>query len=374
MNEPLRVLHCPTTVGGNSSGLARAERQLGLHSVAVTFAQNYLAYDIDVVLASSNVLRQGLRRLWLFERAIAHFDIIHFNFGETILPRPGTNRRGKHRWLIPVLRILEMIELPLLRRAGKGIVVTYQGDDARQGDYSLAHFPICLAREVEQGYYSSESDEIKRRRIGYFDRYADRIYALNPDLLHVLPPRAQFLGYAHVDPRTWLPVNRQCAGGDSIRVLHAPTHRAAKGTKYIVAAVERLKSEGIQLEFTLVEKTSYSEARRMYERADLLVDQLLAGWYGGLALEFMALGKPAIAYIREGDMRFIPEQMRRDLPIINATPETVYWVLREWLTIRRSELLDAGRRSRAFAERWHDPLRIAAGLKAEYEAIIAARR
>jgi hypothetical protein len=88
----------------------------------------------------------------------------------------------------------------------------------------------------------------------------------------------------------------------------------------------------------------------------------------------MALGKPAISYIREGDLKFIPKQMRRDLPIINATSATVYDVLKEWLTVRKHELPKVGQRSRAYVERWHDPIKIAAKLKGEYEAILASKR
>src|SRR5262249_48350106 len=116
------------------------------------------------------------------------------------------------------------------------------------------------------------------------------------------------------------------------------------------------------------------EALDAYARADILVDQLLLGWYGGAAVECMALGKPVICYIREDDLKFIPEEMRQELPIIHASSATIYAVLKEWLTVRRHELPALGRRCRAYVERWHDPLKIAAGLKADYEAILASRQ
>ena len=47
---PIRVLHCPELVGGNAQQLARAERALGLESVAVAFDQTVFAYDTDEVL------------------------------------------------------------------------------------------------------------------------------------------------------------------------------------------------------------------------------------------------------------------------------------------------------------------------------------
>ena len=64
--------------------------------------------------------------------------------------------------------------------------------------------------------------------------------------------------------------------------------------------------------------------------------------------------------------------MRAELPIIRATTETIYDVLREWLTERRDELPEVGRRGRAYIERWHDPLKIAAELKGVYEEIASS--
>ena len=206
----------------------------------------------------------------------------------------------------------------------------------------------------------------KRRAIAAFDRYADGIYALNPDLLHFLPCRASFLPYAHVDARAW-PARPPSRDSQALPVvLHAPTDRAAKGTRHLLEAADRLRAEGIEFELRLVEEVSHDEALRLYERADLLVDQVLAGWYGGVAVEAMALAKPVVSYIREEDLDGIPEGMRSELPIIGATPATLTDVLRSWLTDRRAELADVGLRSRAFVERWHNPGAIAVRLEADY--------
>jgi glycosyltransferase involved in cell wall biosynthesis len=112
----------------------------------------------------------------------------------------------------------------------------------------------------------------------------------------------------------------------------------------------------------------------VYEDADLVVDQLLVGWYGGLAVEAMALERPVVAYLREEDLGFLPPDMRAELPVVSAEPATIYDVLKALLTTRRGELADLGRRGRAFVCRWHDPLRIAEELRADYEAAVASRR
>lgn len=374
----LRILHCPESVGGNPQALARAEREVGLASWAVALEESRFRYQGDETLcpAGSSIWRREMQRWPLLWRALRHFDVIHFNFGLSLTPQwsppsaDGPSRKRQvYNWYA---RLLELRDLPLLKRAGKGIVVTYQGDDARQGDYARAHFAFSTAQEVGPGYYSPESDARKRQRIARVARYADRIYGLNPDLLHVLPAQAHFLPYANIDIREWRPVSLE--RHDRPVVLHAPSHRGGKGTRFVLDAIARLQAEGIPFEFKLVENLPYAEVRKLYEAADLLIDQLLAGWYGGVAVEWMALGKPVIAYLRDEDLGYIPARMRDQLPIIQATPITCYEILKEYLTMRKEELSEIGRRSRGYVEHWHNPLHIAQYLKGEYEAIRAVAR
>ena len=345
----LRVLHAPGLAGGNPARLARAERELGLASWCLTNEPNPYGYPVDEQLAplSDGRLRYEWQRLKLVGRALRDFDVVHFNFGRTFFPNAL------------------QFDLPLLKAMGKRIFMTYQGDDARQGDYCRAHFEVTFATRVPPDYYTDASDAAKRRSIARVGRYADGIYALNPDLLHVLPPRARFMPYANVDLNAWQP---PAAPENAVPVLvHAPTHRDVKGTGLILAAAARLKAEGERFELVLVEGLSNAEARCAYERADLAVDQLLAGWYGGFAVEMMALAKPVLCYLREGDLKFVPRELLEDLPVIRVGPDNLHEVLRQWLREPRARLREVGRLGRAYVEKWHDPLKVAAALKADYE-------
>src|SRR6185295_12334519 len=100
------------------------------------------------------------RRLGLLLRALRDADVVHFNFGRTILP--------------PQLR---MLDLPLLRRAGKVVAVTFQGDDARLGATARARggasFPTALPH-----LYPAAQDDVRRRRVERFDRHAHLVYYL----------------------------------------------------------------------------------------------------------------------------------------------------------------------------------------------------
>ena len=377
IDRPIRVLHCPADVGGNPQSLARMERELGVHSVSVVLRRSHFQYEPDRILfePDDGLLQWGLKVWELIRSAARDYDIIHYNFGRPLIyHRPGIGRSWPsgprvRNWLGQTCcALFEFADVAFLKRAGKGIVVTYQGIDARQGDYCRANHEITQFDERDS--QTSESDAHKRRQIARFGRYADQIYALNPDLLSVVPGAA-FLPYANVDPRRWEPVYPELRG--QLRILHAPTNRGAKGTRFLLEAVERLRSEGVPFDLELIENLPHAEARRRYGEADLVVDQLLSGWYGGFAVEAMALGKPVIAYLRESDLHVLPRDMRAALPVINATPMTIYDVLKEWLTVRRHSLPERARSARAYVERWHDARAIARRLIADYEAILRDR-
>lgn len=377
----MRVLHAPSSTGGNPQALSRALRQLGVDSRSLVVSQNYLAYQADIVLhrpGQSFILRE-FKRIWAIAVQLRRCDVIHYNAGTTIASayavefRSRDGVRGILRQIYAAyLRLLQRAELAYVKWLGKAVFVTYQGDDARQGDYCLQHYAITFASRVEPGYYCPASDAFKRRNIARMSALASAIYSVNPDLLNVLPDRARFTPYGHVFLDEWTPDPSQSHPGP-LRILHAPSHRGVKGTDLILAALEELKAQGHAFELLLVEGMSNARAREVYASADVLIDQLFAGWYGGLAVELMALGKPVLAYIREDDLHFIDPDMRAELPVLQVTPDTVLTALKSMIEMPREDLVALGRRSRAFVERWHDPMRIAADIKRDYEAVIAGQ-
>lgn len=380
----LKVLHCPAIVGGNAFGLAQAEREIGLDSISAILqeTQNPYAYKVDLVIGSTKrTLWSSQLARWKMILCALRFDVIHYNFGQPIMPDFASRSKEsqgilayiKHLIYLPYAYVFQYFDMRIFKLLKKVIIVTYQGDDARQGDYCREHYTICIANEVDDKYYSKVSDELKRKMISKMMGYADFVYALNPDLLQVLPG-AEFLPYAHLNLSEWAPCDRKIRVKDSPIVVHAPSNRQAKGTRYVLDAVDKLINEGVDFQFKLVEGLTNTEAKILYREADVLVDQLLAGWYGGLAVELMALGKPVICYIRDEDLINIPQKMKQDLPIIQATPDSIYKVLKHYLTTGRKDLLDIGVKSRKFVETWHDSVKVARQTKKKYEDLIKNHR
>ena len=101
-----------------------------------------------------------------------------------------------------------------------------------------------------------------------------------------------------------------------------------KGTEHVEAAVSSLEEEGVPLEFELLQGVGHAEVRSALERSAIVVDQLNAGWYGGFAVEAMAIGRPVLAALDRRDHPCLPPGLRRDLPVVDASVETLVERLR----------------------------------------------
>ena len=144
-----------------------------------------------------------------------------------------------------------------------------------------------------------------RRRVDHLSRHADAIVRnINPGYLprwDVLWPN-QFA----IDVEAWAPAGEKgrADGRDGeVVVVHAPNHRALKGTEHVIAAVETLRGEGLQVRLDLLERRPNEEVRAALHGADILAEQFLAA-YAMLAVEGLACGTPVMAHLS-----FLPSEV-----------------------------------------------------------------
>jgi hypothetical protein len=199
------------------------------------------------------------------------------------------------------------IDLRLAKLLGRKRFMTLQGCDARlAGEGNLRNeWTMCATGRCS--LYQTCIDALDARRrymIGEVLPFFDRVFYLNPELGHVVP-EAQFLPYASVEIEKF-DVKLPAAEGRP-RIVHAPSDGSIKGTQMILDALEQLRTR-YDFDLILVEKKTHEEALALYRSADIAIDQILAGWYGGFAVEMMAMGKPVACYIREQDMKFVPKR------------------------------------------------------------------
>jgi hypothetical protein len=281
--------------------------------------------DVRMDLTGQPAWRRFATRAQLVRRAIADYDVVHLNFGQPIVAL----RRGS----------FVLSELPLLKRAGKTVLVTFQGCDVRPQAACACTSPVCTAQ-----------NPTRLPNARHVLAHADHVYHLNPDLEQWLPG-SRFLPYAALDPREVTPVPP--SEREELVVAHGPTNREVKGTAHVLAAVDALRAEGVPVRLDLIEGVPRTEALARFGAADLIVDQLRLGWYGGLAVEGMALERPVLAAIDDARNPFGAE-----LPVVRTSPDTLRDDLRALLSDpeRRARV---GRQGRAFVERHHDPRDVA---------------
>lgn len=165
------------------------------------------------------------------------------------------------------------------------------------------------------------------------------------------------LGHFSIDTQRWRPVPAKVSKEKNgpFRVLHAPNHKAIKGSQFFVKAVEDLRAEGRNIELVLVQKRSNDEIRALMAEIDLVADQLIIGWYAMFAIEAMAMAKPVLCYLRDDLKRLYIDAglvEEAEIPLIQCTPASVKETLRR-LMDDHAALADAADRGPAYVQRHH---------------------
>jgi glycosyltransferase involved in cell wall biosynthesis len=307
--RPLRVTHAPVNTAGIPWDNVLALRRRGVDARLVVFERYKLHPEADrEIRRPGNLLARQAVQAAALARLLPRTDVFHFYFGLTLVPRRA--------------------QFPILRAAHRKSVFHFLGSDIR-------------AKTPDELAYASKADA---RIVGSYDaiRWV-------PDA-EVIPPGVDLTKLQPVPPpRDDRPV-----------FVHAPSSRTRKGTERFVRACEEL---GVELE--IVEGLHHDEARRRYERADVVLDQLNAGWYGMLAIEAMALAKPVVTFLHDEATRRTEEAFAISVPIVRANREDLVETLRP-LAESAVERRRIGAESRAYVERVHDLELVADRLLALY--------
>jgi glycosyltransferase involved in cell wall biosynthesis len=293
----VRVTHCPVNTAGIPWTNVQALRARNVDARLVVFNRYKLHPEADVDLKRrGGLVHRQATQLRAFAQLAPRTDIFHFYFGLTLLPKS--------------------VQFGALRTLGKKSVMHFLGSDIRG------------KRPDELDWSRSAGARV----VGSYDavRWVPDAVVIPPGIdVHAIEPAP--------------PSERERPV-----VLHAPSSRARKGTEFVVAACEELDCE-----LEIVEGLDHREAFERYRRADVIVDQLNAGWYGVFAIEAMALGKPVVTFLHDEAVRRTEQAFGIGVPIVKATKESLRDVLRP-LVDSREERLRVGAASRSYAEEVHD--------------------
>lgn len=362
---PLRVIHAPAAVAGNAQQLAKCMSNQGHIVTTLVYEANQFVSENDIIVwpHTGNILWREWRRLQVVFRHVTRHDVYIFNYGSTLsFPATDYNIDSKSRFLLARLHskwvdLLQYIELLILLVRRALIVVVFQGDDARQGDVLLKSSEDSIAHHVSPNYYTDFGNRRKRKIISRMRRFGVQLVALNPDLLLVLGEGAVFLPYGHIDLDEWLPLPLPDLNHEIV-VGHFPSNPEVKGTSFVVEAIRRLQCDGVPVRLDQISGVSRDEVQERMGQCHILVDQLHAGFYGGVAVEAMSLGRPTIAYIRESDLMSLPGEFVRHLPVISASTTQIEDTIRSLCSADIGFWQEISTHSREFVEAWHNPLMV----------------
>ncbi|MDQ6421276.1 glycosyltransferase family 4 protein [Paenibacillus sp. LHD-117] len=306
--------------------LAHALRSRGVHATSCSFYKDVYSYLSDVCLnldQNPMDLRVKIRDAY-FEEALETYDIFHFHFGSTFY---APDKR----------------DLKILKSLGKKLVAHFNGDEARVPSIARTfNNPYVQVREPW-------TEERIRENLMLNSAYIDHAIINDHELLSQVEPyfkKVHIIPYA-IDAREFTP-EYPSPGAEPV-VVHAPSDRRVKGTEFVLQAVERLKREGQKFQFRLVEKVPREQAKQIYQKSTIIIDQLTVGTYANLSMEAMAMGKPVICYIRDGLRSTFPP----GFPIVSATPDTIYEVLKDLLN-RPEDWPKLGMAGRSYVEQTHN--------------------
>jgi glycosyltransferase involved in cell wall biosynthesis len=326
-----RVLHLPEASAGLPGTFASAMKEKGISASSLRLAHSAPAikYPSDLIVervpddlnSSSQILKDLMSK----------YDIFHFHARPLFFSAHYPFPTG--------------MDLIMLRAAGKKVFFHFHGSEARLASVFKAKSPYNWVAENPSGLFTTWKENEQKIFFEFVKGVCNGVFVLDPEL-------QSYVGEALIIPRVADLRKWAFAGaepGEVLRVVHAPSRRGTKGTKQVLSVVEKLKSEGIRMEFQLVENVPHDEAREMYKWADVVVDQLRGGWYGVLAVEAMALGKAVVCYIRDDLKHYLPYPP----PLAIANPDNLYHVLKD-LALHPEAVRSLGQRGRQYVEELHD--------------------
>jgi len=324
------VLHGPLGSAGQPRNLsklltAKSEKYVGSNILTVP---TKFGYSSDIYIPFRR-LDPNLTPKFL-DYLLRNYDIFHFHSSSFLWDPP--------KWGNPSLA-----DLLYLKERGAKIIFHFRGTEIRNPELFEKVNPFSYSSDDPYSFSSKYSVESQKRMMSMLREVVDQFCVVDNEL-QTYVEEAMILHRTIGDE--WGQVDFMET--EKPLVVHAPSRPKIKGTEYVNRAIEQLKEEGLEFDYQQVIGMSNDEAKKVYERADIIVDQLMIGWYGVLSVEAMALGKPVVAYIRE-DLEVCFDG---GLPVINANPISIKEQLRS--VISSSEMRrEYAKKSRDYFERTH---------------------
>ena len=329
----MKILHGITEVAGQGINSVIGLRSRNVKADMVVYRSNrsgyQKGYDLHIGKRKWLFPFDLMKMVAFFFFAIIKYDCFHFHFDRTLLPKS--------------------IDLPILKCLKKKIFMEFHGTELRG----------VLVEHQNEVFQAPARSEAHKKLIKKLISYATGIILHDEELRKYVPYNVPiYIVPLRVEIDTLRPNYSSKPENERLVVVHAPSKRNVKGTKYILEGIEQFKEK---IEFILIENMKREEAWKIYERADIIIDQLVLGIYGVLSIEAMAFGKPVIANLSDDMKVAYPEE----LPVVNANIHDWKEKLQE--LIQNDNLRhELGVKGRAYVETYHNRMKNAELLKRIY--------
>lgn len=362
-NSGMRVLVGPLEIAGYYSNLTLGMKALGVDVDFITYHSHPFGYGGETrqpvllrVAKWFNRLRGVPRRVFPLKviyalpgeifsamwaiNAIFRYDVYIFGFGRSLLPLG--------------------LDLPLLRILGKKVITNLaHGSETR---------PVYIngALQTKEGVRASPKLLFSRGRkmaqmVDRHFRYASVV--IGAPFSSSQNARGRFINLFalgipfkanEVENATATDCNARDEESEVIRILHAPSHPAGKGSHVIISAIEGLRKKGYLIQFLLIHGQPFSEVLAEIKKCDFVVDQIYSDTpMAGFATEAAWFGKPAVVggYGLERLIDFVPDGMWP--PSKTCHPDKIESAIEELIMDKR-QLKQLGIAAQAFVrEKWN---------------------
>lgn len=322
-NEKLKVFQGTIEIANQVNTNTKALKRLGIEASNLNYYPSYLSYNYDECLDISSFDSIDKANVATKNKAAdiisKNIDVFHFHFGSTLT--------------------LDKSDLKLLKELNKKMIMQYWGSEVRMYSKAIKLNPYVKVKNTNEDYMVK--DIIKT------SKYINSCI-VDYELAEYVKDYYENVYYNRVaiDLEKYS-VSNMNTNNKRPLIVHAPTSIEIKGSNYIIKALENLKLK-YDFDFQLINGMPHEEAKKIYEKADLIIDQILIGSYGVFAVESMAMGKPVVCYISD----FMKEKYPKDLPIISANPDDIENKIEYCL--RNIDLLDEiGCAGRRYVEKYH---------------------
>ncbi|MFQ5631196.1 MAG: glycosyltransferase [bacterium] len=348
-DQPKRILHiAPQNISDVPMTLVRAERALGYDSRLVTFLTDVRGYPEDYCLNLPFVASATAKKIKKTFTDPARVQIKNQNAALGKVPPIWSPHSHAEKWLI-LLR--EKLWTPRIRKMMRDI--DFWNYDVYQFDAGLDFYRDgrtvgklkTLGKKIIVLY--TGSDFRTRGIIEPVDHLADARFTVEWDHLELDPKLKHVLFPFELGKYTY----RERIAEGAVKVGHAPTNRAAKGSDKILAILRNIAAQK-DIKIILIENKPHNEAIAFKDKCDIFIDQIGDLGYGINALEAMAMGIPTCTSLAPGFLK-----VHQDHAFCHVTANDLDDNLINLIESQQKRI-DLARKSRHWLEANHDSRQI----------------